>query len=376
MTITNKMKLFLTAAVVILPAAVITTNVVALAPGSIQYKGADTVGPNYAAFNVFYDVPSVGNEADFIRVKKDGEANSALKTTYSTVCKTGDRFDVWFYVHNGANPDTNQNGSGPGVAKNVLAKVTLPQGEQSLFAISGSVTSSNTQSISDNATINCGDKKFKMELVKGSASAFLDLPNKLVPLPDSIVGNGTAIGTNSLDGNVWGCWEQRVWMGMKVEITEVVEPPKPEPVQTLKCEAVLVNRKGLGVGVTVNGAATNGASITGYKIVWGDGTADATTQTATHTYTKYDTKYTLKGYVKGKLDGKETDWLTSDKCAYSFSEPTPEKPQPPVEPPKPPTPPTTEELPNTGAGSVLGIAAAISAVGAIGHRLWTIRKLQ
>jgi hypothetical protein len=190
---------------------------------------------------------------------------------------------------------------------------------------------------------------------------------------DLMSASGASLNYKGMTGVVPGCWEYRASIVVKVKVTPEPEQPKP---QTLKCEAVLVNRKGLGVGVTVNGATTNGASITGYKIVWGDGTADATTQTATHTYAKYDTKYTLKGYVKGKLDGKETDWLTSDKCAYSFSEPTPEKPQPPVEPPKPPTPPTTEELPNTGAGSVLGIAAAISAVGAIGHRLWTVRKLQ
>lgn len=40
----------------------------------------------------------------------------------------------------------------------------------------------------------------------------------------------------------------------------------------------------------------------------------------------------------------------------------------------PVTPPAS--IPNTGAGAVMGIAAAVSAIGAIAHRLWTVRRMQ
>ncbi|MEZ6331252.1 MAG: hypothetical protein R3B12_04580 [Candidatus Saccharimonadales bacterium] len=40
----------------------------------------------------------------------------------------------------------------------------------------------------------------------------------------------------------------------------------------------------------------------------------------------------------------------------------------------PVTPPTS--IPNTGAGSVLGIAAVVSALGTIGYRLWMVKRLQ
>lgn len=42
----------------------------------------------------------------------------------------------------------------------------------------------------------------------------------------------------------------------------------------------------------------------------------------------------------------------------------------------PVTPSTPSALPNTGAGAVMGIAAVVSAAGAVGHRLWTLRRLQ
>jgi hypothetical protein len=218
----------------------------------------------------------------------------------------------------------------------------------------------------DTAYMTCAGKKVKVEFV--AVEAVNSNPQGNFTLTGDIMSaNGASLNYKGNAGMVPGCWEYRASIVVKVKITE--EPPVVQK-QALTCEAVVVNRKGLGVGVTVQGKAVNGASITGYRIVWGDGSADATTQSATHAYKEYDKSYTLKGYVKGKLDGKDVE-VTSDKCSYTFSEKTPEKP--PVTPPTPPTPP---ELPNTGAGSVLGIAAVVAVLGTIAHRVWTIRNVQ
>lgn len=203
----------------------------AIPAGSVEYEGEETSGTTFPAFNIFHGVPSVGNEADFIRVKIDGEPNSALRNTVDIDCDNGDRFDVWFYLHNGAKPSLNAGGTGAGVADNVNAKVNFPTTKRSNFSITGGVTASDAQAISDNATIKCGDKLFKMKYVSNSAQAFLDLSNTMINLPAAFVnGSGAAVGTTGLNGKMWGCWEQRVWMGLKVEVTEVedeVTPPTP-----------------------------------------------------------------------------------------------------------------------------------------------------
>ena len=324
-------------------------------------------------FNTFTNVDGIGDEKDFLRVQND----DGTRVNTKEICSGETR--LWIYVHNNRpsinNNDPNKEGDwdGVGVAHNTRVKLSLPGTYTNSTTATAKISADNAvNSPTDTAFITCGTKKVKVEYV--AVESVNSNPQGNYTLTGDIMSaNGATLNYKGMAGVVPGCWEYRASIVVKVKITE--EPPAPKP-QTLKCEAVLVNRKGLGVGVTVNGVATNGATITGYKIVWGDGSADSTKQSDTHTYADYDKQYTLKGYVKGKVDGKDTDWLTSDKCSYTFSEPAPEKPEPPVEPPTPPQPPVTPELPNTGAGSVLGIATAISALGAIGHRVWTVRRMQ
>ena len=346
-------KLFTGALVTALTAGLLlmSTTAAAITPGSIPYEGAETSGTTFPAFNIFHGVPSVGNEADFIRVKKDGEANSTLRNSIDTACKTGDRFDVWFYVHNGAKPSLNHDGDGPGVAKNVVAKVSLP--DQTGKSITGGVTASNAQAISDTATITCQGKQFKLKYVENSANAFLDLVNKTVPLPKAFVEGGTPIGSLLLNGEVWGCWDQRVWMGLKVEVEEVPVEVK-EPV----CEMlniVLDNRK-----VTVREQDVqfnlNGATLNGVRIDFGEGVV-RTSFPAEHTYTTDGTKTIRATVLTSKGD------VTSANCVkqVSFSSGQPPKQVPPV-------------LPSTGAESVVGIFAATTTAGTVAHRLFNRRK--
>ncbi|MES2971071.1 MAG: PKD domain-containing protein [Patescibacteria group bacterium] len=362
----------LTLSVIVAAAALLPLSASAITPGSIPYQGEETSGVNFPAFNIFSGVPSVGNEADFIRVKKDGEPNTTLRNTVDTACKTGDRFDVWFYVHNGAKPSLNENGTGPGVAKNVVAKVALPATTAS-GPITGGVTASNAQAISDTANITCAGKQFKLKYVEGSANAFLDLPNKLVPMPRAIVEGGTPIGTNLLDGNVWGCWEQRVWMGLKVEVEEVpVVVPSSGDCKSI--DNFVADPKTRKVSFKITGTTQN-ATITGYRVDWGDGKgAVETTQDASFTYPK-DGTFKIVASVKVKYANGTEEWkppLVACQRDVTFKTDTPPVVVlPPVTPVAKVTP---AALPKTGPADVMGLFAATSAGGAFVHRYILSRR--
>lgn len=112
------------------------------------------------------------------------------------------------------------------------------------------------------------------------------------------------------------------------------------------------------VKVTVTGTANN-TTITGYKIDFGDGTV-VNKQTAEHTYTK-DGEYKIIGYVTGKVDGKDQTVSYKDcEQAVVFS--------------TTPTPPKEEELPNTGAGALVGLFTGASVLGTLGYRAWAQRR--
>ncbi len=338
----------------------------AITPGSIPYQGEETSGVNFPAFNIFNGVPSVGNEADFVRVKKDGEPNSALRNSVDTACKTGDRFDVWFYLHNGAKPSLNENGTGPGVAKNVVAKVALPSTTGSQ-PITGSVTASNAQAISDTATITCGGKEFKLKYVDGSADAFLDLPNKIVPLPRAFIEGGTPIGTNLLDGNVWGCWEQRVWMGLKVEVEEV-PVVQPSLGDCKELQSFVADDKTRKVSFKIVGTTSN-AQIVGYRVDWGDGRGSvASAQDASNTYAK-DGTYKIVASVLVRYTNGTEEWKTLAGCQREVTfKPTVTLVTQPV------AKVTPKAMPKTGPAGVVGLFSATTAGGALVHRYILSRR--
>jgi PKD repeat protein len=158
-----------------------------------------------------------------------------------------------------------------------------------------------------------------------------------------------------------------------VEFTKPVVPVE----QNLVCDALevsVINTEKREVRANVVGTATN-TTISSYKIDFGDGTI-VNEQTAAHTYADYGT-FKLVGHVTGMVDGKEKT-VSSVNCEKSV---TLTKPVPPVEPPvTPPTEPEEpgkgepETLPDTGAGSAIGLFTGVSMLGAIGHRMWISRR--
>lgn len=313
---------------------------VAAIPYDPNHPGLDKPG-----FNVYTGVPGYGNESDFLQGK---EKNTSTYTDpVNSECKNGQEFAVRTYVHNGANAVHNQNGNGPGVAHGTKVKIALPGAESSKFNLSGTISASNASSVTDGLLINCGNKTMKLSYVAGSAYQYSTIGGNH-KLSDSIVTTGTAIGTHSPNGNVWGCWEQRVYVFVTVKVEEVPEKPKPS-----LGECKLLDVKTIGgrkITYDISGTTTN-AQIVGYRIDFGDGN-HSTEKSGEYEYAK-DGKYTLKAEVRVKYaDGKE-EWKSADNCMKQvvFESGKPPKVVPPT--------PTPTTLPVTGPA---GVAAVVTAV--------------
>lgn len=340
---------------------------------AVPYEGENTPGLDSPAFNVYTGVPSIGDESDFFRGKLNG--TSGYVDPVNAPCEDGAKFTLRVYVHNGANQNLNEGGSGPGVARNTRVSVDLPDQAGSSFDLDSTIASSNAGSVTDGLEINCSNgKQVKMSYVAGSALQYT-IPGGTQALSDDIVnGGGALVGTNGPDGNVWGCWDQRVWVLLEVEVTE-------EPVvEFAECEAINVdifdNRR---VAIRVNAVAEN-VTILGYRI----STADVVENSQELEYQyQEDGTYKITGEVQVEYQDGTTEWLTSDACMteVTFKDnevtncPIPGKEHLPVDSPKCKKDEQPKVLPNTGIGGIAGLFAAVSAT-ATGAYQYVARRKQ
>ena len=362
----NLIKKYFKSAMLAIVALMLIAFVVAPSAKAIPY-GNDAPPTPTPTFNAYTGVPDVGNESDFFRVRVDGDSAEPV-SDLSSSCELGKKFQYRVYVHNGASQYNNANGSGPSVAKDTKVKVALPGNEASSFTSTATISSSNAATVSDIATIQCNDGRLvKLSYVAGSAQQY-NPGSGVQPLSDSIVTTGAPIGTMGPDGNMYGCWEQRVWVRLVVEVKEAPKPPVT-PEYTCKATDVVVNdAKTRKITVTVNGTATNGATIVGYEINWGDG-SKSDKQTDTHTYAK-DGTYNIKGRVQVKLPTGEIVWVDSPNCNKTVKFDNGKS----VTPVTPVTPEVPTTLPDTGAGDIISIFGATTAAGATAHHVFTRRK--
>ncbi len=145
---------------------------------------------------------------------------------------------------------------------------------------------------------------------------------------------------------------------------------KPTPNPKYSCDLLTVtkgdNRK---ITASVAYTGTNGATLKTVTYNFGDGSTPLTTDktSVSYQYAK-DGTYAVTATLTFSVNGADKTGVTSAACAQSVTFTTP---TPPVTPPV--TPPS--ELPNTGAGNVIGIFAAVVAVATVGYRLFLSRKL-
>lgn len=337
---------------------------------AIPYNGDNTVGLNTPAFNVFTGTSHSGDEPDFFRGKVDGTTDS-LSDPLNASCTPGQKLKLRVYVHNAAKDTLNGNGNGVGVAKNTKVRVQIPGTTAKNFDLTSTITSSNAPTATDGLRINCSGEEVQLSYVAGSAYQLKQIDGASVPISDSIVNGGAPIGTYAPNGDMWGCWDQRVYVFL---IVEVKKKPTPPP-QILKCESLaavhLGDRK---FRFTAKASTQNGATISSYIYEFGDGTSQTNNSSAIsnsidHTYNKAG-EYTAIVSVKGKVDGKDQT-TTGPQCKVKIN--IPEKPvvPPTVTPevtPDVPTSPPSGKLPDTGIAGAFGLFAGTSVLGTVVHR--------
>jgi hypothetical protein len=198
--------------------------------------------------------------------------------------------------------------------------------------------------------------------------------------------------------------------------------PKPQPKPALSCVGLAMTGEELTYHFQAKASASN-TTITSYVFTYSDGTkktinTSATTATDTHTFAKSNYHYV----VSVAVNSKDLSNVTSAACQTSLTTPGPKeckpgipvgdsrcteckpgvpagdarctecKPGVPMGSPSctpcqyngnlpsdssqcvPPTTPPTE-LPNTGAGNVVGLIGGVIVLGGLGHQL-VLRKLR
>lgn len=132
----------------------------------------------------------------------------------------------------------------------------------------------------------------------------------------------------------------------------------------------------------VNATASNGAQIVNYSYDFGDGTAPHVTDQTTveHTYAN-NGNFVAKVTVNVRVDGKIVQ-ATSPACMKPINVnvppencPIPGKENLPKDSPECVTPVVPGELPNTGAGDVAAIFAAVSVAAMAAYRVFMTRRL-
>jgi hypothetical protein len=142
-------------------------------------------------------------------------------------------------------------------------------------------------------------------------------------------------------------------------VNKVCEEKPNTPVYTCDAFDVTLGKDRMVTVSKFNYTAKNGATFKNAVISWGDSSADLTTNTAVgqkHSYAK-DGTYTISAVAHFTVDGK--DVTASGNCAKTVTFNTPGVPP---------------ELPNTGAGQVIGLFGAVAVVSAFAHRLFVSRR--
>lgn len=140
--------------------------------------------------------------------------------------------------------------------------------------------------------------------------------------------------------------------------------PCEEEKFTYECTSVTITKNSnreVTVNVATKATPEDKVRVKNYEYNFGDGTAKFLTDknVANHTYAK-DGTYNINVVVTFSVNGADKTVTCSN--IVTFSTPTT------------PVRPTPTVLPDTGANSFYGLLAGISIVGALLHRLWTLRR--
>jgi hypothetical protein len=376
-----------------------------------QYNASGFPTQATPIFNNVCGVPNVGNESDFVRIrqnnagndKSDLHLNDFTGSTLTAACNSGDKFDLINYVHNDAYPQDNpdQNPSNPSaVAKNVRENLTAALGTNSQFTFGDTVTADNAATVSDTANLDCNGKQVQLSLVphtvhifsvayggSNGAGAWVDLTDGTVNGGPTPMGATNAGASSATSGTQWGCWN---YLTVVVyEVTTTVIPPTPQvtpPVctlLTLESSGSVARIEGLDFtngSSTVSGVTTPG-TVTGATLQFFNGTSLVNTASLTAAELQnlksspfvFDFSSNTGTFkVVGTVNTSLGNTAPVNTCEAVFTKTTP--PTTPTVVLTSVTPPPTQ-LVNTGPGSMVGIFAGASAIGAVAYRWFLGRRL-
>ena len=361
----NKLS-FLKKAVLSLAVAATVLGTGSAYAAQIDYNNPNNQPIQKPVFNTYTNVPAgIGNEADFVNLRKsNGDPTVPAATNnfidpVNAACAVGEKFDIRTYVHNGANTEYNNNGSGTAVAHNVNVAMQAQLGvTKKNFVFTSTISASNAASVTDTGKLNCASD-VRLKLVPQTVKVYSKFTG-FSSAPDSAVNGNLKVGSRTAgSGDQWGCWEDRI---MVVYVVEVVEAPKPVTPSAVCNLLTVENLGGLKYKYTLSATGKNGATFVNAGYNFGDNTTATTGLTTEHTYAA-DGTYTTTATPVFTANGANVPVPANEKCKVTIKTtipkencPIPGKEQFPVGSKEcqetPVTPPVTE-IPSTGAGSAV-----------------------
>jgi hypothetical protein len=351
-----------------------------------QYNANGFTTSNTPVFNNICNVPNgIGDEANFVKIRPNTTGddtstsnNAAYAANLNAACNNGDSFDIHTYIHNDATADQNNSGSGTAVAHGVQLSLAAATGTTaSSFNFASMVTANNAATVHDSTTLNCSNGPVKLTLVPSSVKVY-GTQYSWTGLPDNSVNGTFKIGSPIINsGDQWGCWNYRVVVVYEVTVQKETPPP---PTPSFMCTALgLVAEDNRRVKLNIfTTTASNGAVFKDAVINWGDNSALLTTGSVvgqTHQYAA-DGTYLVTAIAHFTVNGQDvTSGGAQCQKQVTFSSNVPPTVTPPSTTSTTPTPAAPTALVNTGPGSVVGLFAATTAIGAVAHRWMLGRRL-
>lgn len=362
-------------------------------------------------FNSFINTPSYGDERAFLDARRsDQTAAGSYKNVLANVNEGSKEVVIRMYVHNNANQSTNE--SGLGIARNTKVRVDLPESTGQVARARGYISADNAAMVEDTVDFT-GTEDFSMAYVPGSAILYdNDNFSGGTALNDSIVTTGAPIGTDSLNGNLKGCFEFEVIVQLKVKINVKqptvefkkqvnlasqngwVEKVSSTPGTRIKWLITFTNKGQVDLTkVNISDQLPAHLSIVPGSVKWiytgTDGKTQEAVQSDTQLFTTGGSDFAtwkpnggfylrFETILKDDFQGCS---VTIRNIAFNKTDQTPKvedtadvvitkencQPAPPPVTPVTTTPtPTT--LPVTGPGDIIGIFAAVSVAGGLAHK--------
>lgn len=243
---------------------------------------------------------------------------------------------------------------GPGALTDVRVKVDLPNGSatSNVSTVTVSAINASPSSTTDTATVNLSSAQTVS--YQSGTTQLLDANNNVIStLPDGITQGGVSIGNVgvSIDNKRFVQFQAKVGHSAPITFTATATA------------TATANASANASANCPKGSTTSSATATA--------TASATataTATATSTVSQADADQRANAEAKSKAQSEaqakadaqakaSANAAASAKCAPEAVTTTVTTKTPPA-------------LPNTGAGSVIGIFTGVSAVAGIGHYLW------